>query len=30
LSFRDKVRILYRDKVIERALLLAIGKSKEV
>jgi hypothetical protein len=30
LSFRDKVRILYRDKVIERALLLAIEKSKEV
>jgi hypothetical protein len=30
LSFRDKVRILFRDKVIERALLLAIEKSKEV
>lgn len=30
LSFRDKVRILYRDKVIERVLLVAIGKSKEV
>lgn len=30
LSFRDKVRILYRDKVIERALLLALEKSKEV
>lgn len=30
LSFRDKVKILYRDKVIERALLLAIEKSKEV
>ena len=30
LSFRDRVRILYRDRVIERALLLAIEKSKEV
>jgi hypothetical protein len=30
LSFRDKVRILYRDKVIERALLVALEKSKEV
>ena len=30
LSSRDRVRILYRDRVIERALLLAIEKSKEV
>jgi hypothetical protein len=30
LNFRDKVRILYRDKVIARALLLAKEKSKEV
>ncbi len=30
LSFRDRVRILYRDRVIERALLLALEKSKEV
>ncbi|MGB8958885.1 MAG: hypothetical protein WCC00_07735 [Candidatus Aminicenantales bacterium] len=30
LSSRDRVRILYRDRVIERALLLALEKSKEV
>jgi hypothetical protein len=30
LSFREKIRVLYRDKVIERALLAVFDKTKEV
>jgi len=30
LSLKKKMEILYKDKVIERALVLLIGKSKEV